>query len=59
MPDRPDGEDLTRGMIAVYLEQNGFRVVAASSVREALHRCEQMDAAQIDLPLTNFVMPGP
>ena len=53
-----EDEDPTRRAIADYLEQNGFRVVAASSAQEALRRCEAMDAAQIDLLLTDVVMPG-
>ncbi len=53
-----EDEDPTREAITDYLQAHGFRVIAASSAQEALRRCEATPAAQIDVLLTDMVMPG-
>jgi len=53
-----EDEDPAREAMAEYLELNGFRVVAVSSAQEALRTCQGLPANQIDVLLTDVVMPG-
>ena len=53
-----EDEDPTREALAEYLGQNGFRVIAASSAQEALRKCDRAHTPNIDVLLTDVVMPG-
>jgi CheY-like chemotaxis protein len=53
-----EDEEPTREAITEYLEQNGFRVVAASSALDALRTCGEKHGLEIDVLLTDVVMPG-
>jgi PAS domain S-box-containing protein len=53
-----EDEDPVREAIAEYLKQNDFRIIAVSSAQQALHTCDGMDPNEIDVLLTDVVMPG-
>ncbi|HEY0946773.1 MAG TPA: ATP-binding protein [Opitutaceae bacterium] len=52
-----DDDDLVRSVTTTLLETLGYKVTACAGSREALERCHENRAADIDLLLTDVVMP--
>jgi CheY-like chemotaxis protein len=52
-----EDEETVRRMVRLMLESNGYRVLEAEGVEDALRKFRQ-NAGQIDLLLTDVIMPG-
>jgi CheY-like chemotaxis protein len=53
-----EDEELVRSLLVLSLERAGYRVIATASGEEALVRLEEEDISEIDLLVTDIVMPG-
>jgi CheY-like chemotaxis protein len=53
-----EDEELVRSLLVLTLERAGYRVIATASGEEALVRLEEEDISEIDLLVTDIVMPG-
>jgi CheY-like chemotaxis protein len=53
-----EDEELVRSLLAITLERAGYRVIASANGEEALARLREEGISEIDLLMTDIVMPG-